>query len=123
MWKIFWNLRKQIILPEIRKKISGVFVGRIKPCSEMSSNELQSQGGSIAELLTRPLIVPKVRGLNLDTNYCCIRAPIIWNNVRIKVSNYTYVSYGFGTLNHFEMVQGVEVCSHFESSNRSQTSL
>jgi hypothetical protein len=75
------------------------------------------KGGSIAEL------VAKIRGSNLDANSFFIKALIILINDGGEVSNYTYVSNGFGTLNHFELVQRVEVCSHFELSNRLWTSL
>jgi hypothetical protein len=34
---------------------------------------------------------------------CFIRAPFIWVNDRQEVSNYTYLSYGFGTSNHFTL--------------------
>ena len=72
----------------------------------------------MAELVACPPTVPKVRVLNHDADLNYIRAPFILINDRRKVLNYTYVSYGFGTSTNFEMILRVEVCSHFESSNR-----
>jgi hypothetical protein len=77
----------------------------------------------MAELVASPPTVLKIRGSNLVTNQCFIRGPIIQINDGEEVSKYAYVSYGFGTSNHFEMVECVEVCLHFESSNRSWKSL
>jgi hypothetical protein len=77
-----------------------------------------ARGGGVAELVARPPTVPKVRGSNHGADLCFIRALFIGINDGREVSNYTYVSYGFGTSNHFEMIQHVEICSHFEPFNR-----
>jgi hypothetical protein len=53
------------------------------------------EGGSVAELVACQPTLPKVRVSNHDAEKCFIRVPFIRINDRQKVSNYTYVSYGF----------------------------
>jgi hypothetical protein len=72
----------------------------------------------VAKLVACPPMVPKFRGLNHDADLFFIGALFTQINVRRKVLNFTYVSYGFVTSTHFMMIQPVEVCSQFESSNR-----
>jgi hypothetical protein len=61
----------------------------------------------VSELVAQPPTVPKIRGSNHGADLCFIRALFIQINDRQEVSNYTYVSHGFGTSNHFELVQRV----------------
>jgi hypothetical protein len=76
------------------------------------------KGGSIAELVERPPTVLKVGGSNLSAYLCFIRTLFIQIVNRREVSNYTYVSYGFDTSNHFNLSKSVKVCLHIDSCKR-----